>query len=110
MYAITQDSEGSELFQEYAVIPLGGQSFPLSLTKPEKVYETGQGDPNAILKYRVELIRAAYASLESKQQIVDDFNSTYPECSKKSIERVFKEIITKEKREGDIRPVWYATE
>ena len=38
------------------------------------------------------------------------FNDKYPECSKKSIERVFKEIIIKEKREGDLRPVWYATE
>ena len=37
------------------------------------------------------------------------FNDKYPECSKKSIERVFKEIIIKEKREGDLRPVWYAT-
>ena len=38
------------------------------------------------------------------------FNDKYPECSKKSIERVFKEIIIKEKREGDLRPAWYACE
>ena len=38
------------------------------------------------------------------------FNDKYPDCSKKSIERVFKEIIIKEKREGDLRPAWYATE
>ena len=41
VYAVTQDSEGSELLQEYAIIPLSGLSFPLSLTKPEKIYETG---------------------------------------------------------------------
>jgi len=84
--------------------------LPLSVNKPEKVYDLGQGDPNAILKFRPELIRACYASLESKQNIIDDFNIKYPECSKKSIERIFKEIITKEKREGDLRPVWYATD
>ena len=84
--------------------------MPLSVNKPEKVYELGQGDPNAILKFRPELIRACYASLESKQNIIDDFNIKFSECSKKSIERVFKEIITKEKREGDLRPVWYATD
>ena len=38
------------------------------------------------------------------------FNDKYPECSKKSIERVFKEIIIKEKREGDLRPAWYASD
>ena len=87
-----------------------GFSLPLSVKKPEKVYDFGQGDPNAILKFRAQLIRACYSSLESKQQIIDDFNDKYPECSKKSIERVFKEIIIKEKREGDLRPGWYATE
>ena len=56
------------------------------------------------------MIRACYSSLESKQQIIDDFNDKYPECSKKSIERVFKEIIIKEKRDSDLRPAWYATE
>ena len=98
------------MFQEYAAIPLGALSFPLSLEKPEKVYEAGQGDPNAILKYRVELVYAAYSSLDSKQQIIDDFNGKFPDCSKKSIERVFKEIVIKEKRENDLRPVWYATD
>ena len=84
--------------------------MPLSCKKPEKVYDFGQGDPNAILKFRPQLIRACYISLESKQQIIDDFNDKYPECSKKSTERVFKEIIIKEKREGDLRPAWYATD
>lgn len=72
------------------------------------MYELGQGDPNAILRFRNHLIRDCYASLESKQHIIDVFNDKYPECSKKSIERVFKEIIIKEKREGDLRPAWYA--
>ena len=70
----------------------------------------GSGDPNAILKKRLDLIQFVYTSLESKQQIIDDFNEKFPECSKKSIERVFKEIIVKEKRECDLRPAWYATD
>ena len=91
------------------MVTFGGLKLPLSVQKPEKVYELGQGDPNAILRFRPQLIRACYASLESKQHIIDVFNDKYPECSKKSVERVFKEIITKEKREGDLRPAWYAT-
>ena len=59
--------------------------------------------------FRPQLIRACYSSLESKQQIIDVFNDKFPECSKKSIERVFKDIIVKEKRDGDMRPAWYAT-
>ena len=62
------------------------------------------------MQYRDKLIHFVYASLDSKQQIIDDFNDKYPDCSKKSIERVFKEIIVKEKRENDLRPVWYATD
>lgn len=100
----------SKTLMQFAILPFGGKTLPLSVKKPEKVYEIGQSDPNAILKYRPHLIRACYASLESKQQIVDVFNDKYPECSKKSIERVFKEIIIKEKREGDLRPVWYVAQ
>jgi len=88
---------------------MGGRVFPLSIDKPLWTAESGAGDPNAILTYRNQLIKACYASLESKQAIVDDFNSKFPECSKKSIERVFKEFIVKEKRDNDVRPAWYAT-
>ena len=56
------------------------------------------------------MIQFVYSSLDAKSQIIDDFNDKYPDCSKKSIERVFKEIIIKEKRENDLRPVWYATD
>ena len=48
--------------------------------------------------------------MDSKQQIIDDFNQKFPECSKKSLERNFKEFIIKEKRDSDLRPVWYATD
>jgi len=34
-------------------------------------------------------------------------NTRHPECSKKSIERLLKEIIVKEKRYQDIKPVYY---
>lgn len=111
-YCIVQTSSSSmpQLLKEFAVVLFDGLTLPLSVKKPEKVYDFGQGDPNAILRFRAQLIRACYSSLESKQQIIDDFNDKYPECSKKSIERVFKEIIIKEKREGDLRPSWYATD
>jgi hypothetical protein len=36
-------------------------------------------------------------------------NQKYPQCSKKSIERVLKEITIREKREGDERVVYHAT-
>lgn len=103
-------SSPPEQLKEFAILTFEGVNLPLSVKKPEKIYDFGQGDPNAILKFRAQLIRACYSSLESKQQIIDDFNDKYPECSKKSIERVFKDIIIKEKREGDLRPAWYATE
>lgn len=110
-YCIVQtESSSRNLLKEFTVVLFDGLSLPLSVKKPEKVYDFGQGDPNAILRFRAQLIRACYSSLESKQQIIDDFNDKYPECSKKSIERVFKEIIIKEKREGDLRPSWYATD
>ena len=112
-FCIHEAATGIDSFQtlkDFAILPFGRLTLPLSVKKPEKVYEIGQSDPNAILRYRHELIRACYLSLESKQLIIDDFNDKYPECSKKSIERVFKEIIIKEKREGDLRPVWYVTE
>jgi len=109
-FCIHERSTRAQTLIDFAILPFGGQCLPLSVKKHEKVYELGQGDPNAILRFRAHLIRACYATLESKQQIIDVFNDKHPECSKKSIERVFKEIITKEKREGDLRPVWYASE
>ena len=111
-YCIVQDStqECMDQLNSYRVVSFGSHMFPLCVKKPEKIYDLGQGDPNAILRFRAQLIKACYSSLESKQQIIDDFNDKYPECSKKSIERVFKEIIVKEKRDGDLRPAWYATD
>ena len=68
-YCITERSTNPESIaklRDYAVVSFGGILLPLSTKKPEKVYELGQGDPNAILKYRAQLIQACYASLESK--------------------------------------------
>jgi len=48
------------------MIIFGDKSLPLSVKKPEKIYDLGQGDPNAILRFRTQLIRACYSSLESK--------------------------------------------
>lgn len=114
LYTIDKDATSSAL-TDLTIVGLSSSlhSLPLSCIKPEKVIDfsiLGSGDPNAILKKRLDLIQFVYTSLESKQQIIDDFNEKFPECSKKSIERVFKEIIVKEKREGDLRPAWYATD
>jgi len=60
--------------------------MPLKIVK--KVKEPKEGDPNAILLLRVELLRLCYSSVEAnKQNIIDEMNARYPECSKKSIER-----------------------
>jgi len=64
--ASTRTDSGNFL-SEFAILPFGRLCLPLSVKKPEKVYELGQGDPNAILKFRAQLIRACYSSLESKQ-------------------------------------------
>lgn len=61
------------------------------------------------MSQKMMLIRACYASLEAKQAIIEELADKIPDCSKKAIERMFKEYIVKEKREGDLRPVWYAT-
>jgi len=58
-----------------------------------------EGDSNAILLLRLELLRLCYSSVDAnKQIIIDEMNTKYPECSKKSIERVLKEVIVKERR------------
>ena len=67
-YCIVQTETSSpEFLKNFAVVTFDGFSMPLSVKKPEKVYDFGQGDPNAILKFRAQLIRACYSSLESKQ-------------------------------------------
>lgn len=50
-----------------------------------------------------------YSSLDAKQTIVEDFHQKYPDCSKKSIERLLKEITVREKRDGDEKAVYYCT-
>lgn len=91
-------TDGLELFKAVA---FSGRTLPLSLEKPARDPE--RGDPNAILQHRVQLLRLAYANVESKQCVVDEMHTAHPECSKKSIERVFKESMTKEKRGSDVR-------
>jgi len=36
-------------------------------------------------------------------------NICFPQCSKKSIEKLLKEITVREKREGDEKAVYHAT-
>jgi hypothetical protein len=54
------------------------------------------------------LLKLCYKSKDNKKQaIIDEMNSKFPDCSKKSIERVLKDIVVKEKRGSDVRPVYY---
>jgi hypothetical protein len=83
------------------------KAFPIQVNKQDKGRD---GMDKATLRsYKIKLLQHVYASMESKQQIIDEFNSKFPECSKKSLERDFKDFIVKEKRESDLRHVWYAT-
>lgn len=50
-----------------------------------------------------------YKTLDSKQTIIDEMNQKFPQCSKKSIERLLKEITVREKREDDERIVYHVT-
>jgi hypothetical protein len=60
------------------------------------------------MSLKVELIRFTYETLNSKQQIVNDFSEKYPQCSKSKLEQVFKEMFVKETRNNDKRPCYYA--
>lgn len=51
-----------------------------------------------------------HGSFESKQKLIEDFNTLNPECSKKSIEKKMKDLFVKDKKEEDPRFRWYATE
>ena len=64
---MSSTDNSSKTLNQFAILPFGGNCLPLSVKKPEKVYEIGQSDPNAILRHRAQLIRACYSSLESKQ-------------------------------------------
>ena len=67
-YCIVQTEISSpQLLKEFTIVTFDSRSLPLCVKKPEKVYDFGQGDPNAILRFRAQLIRACYSSLESKQ-------------------------------------------
>ena len=45
-------SSPPDFLRDFAILSFDGVSLPLSVKKPEKVYDFGQGDPNAILKFR----------------------------------------------------------
>lgn len=80
--------------------------FPLKIEKAIKVEIT---DNNAIEKHKFELLRLLYSTLDAKVSIIEEMNTKYPDCSKKSIERLFKEISVREKKDGDERVVYHAT-
>jgi len=67
-------------------------------------------DGNAILLHKFELLKHVYSSIVGKQTIIEEVNKLYPECSKKSIERLLKQITVKDRKEDDERVVYYATE
>lgn len=61
-----------------------------------------------MLALRKELVSAFYlTSSENKKKIIRYFKTAHPECSKKSITRLVKKIIVKEKRDDDCRPMFH---
>jgi hypothetical protein len=48
-----------------------------------------------------------YNTLDAKQSILEEFLVKFPDCSKKSIEKLLREITVREKRE--IVVAYYAT-
>ena len=100
-----------------AIVLLKEKAFPLRLKDEEEEIgdgeKAGQGqklNPKAIKNKITELIQMVHGSFESKQKIVEDFNSQNPECSKKSIEKKIKDLFIKDKKVEDPRSRWYATE
>lgn len=83
--------------------------MPLSIAKKSKDQVDSVNDSKLIEQYKYELLIRTYKTLDAKQTIIDEMNQNYPQCSKKSIERVLKEITVREKREGDERIVYHAT-
>ena len=80
-------------------------SFPIIIKakefdgKSEEEEKKEKYDPNAINLKLKELISMLHGSYESKEKIIDDFNTQNPEWTKASIERKIKEISSKEKHE-----------
>lgn len=50
-----------------------------------------------------------YSTLDAKQTMLEEMFVKFPDFSKKSIERLIKEITVREKKEGDERVVYHAT-
>jgi hypothetical protein len=67
-------------------------------------------DSNAILLHKFELLQHVYSSIEAKQTILEELNTKYPECSRKSIERLLKQITYRDRKQDDERVVYYATD
>lgn len=79
------------------------------ISKKSKEQLDSVADSKLIEQYKYELLILTYKTLDAKQTIIDEMNQKYPQCSKKSIERVLKDITIREKREGDERAVYHAT-
>lgn len=67
-------------------------------------------NPKAIYSHLTELVMLMHGSFESKPKIIEDFNTQFPDCSKKSIEKKTRDLFVKDKRDNDPRTRWYATE
>lgn len=93
-------------FQSYKIFAARSFiSFPIVIKakefdeKSDEEEKKEKYDPNAINLKLKELISMLHGSYESKEKIIDDFNSQNPEWTKASIERKIKEISSKEKHE-----------
>lgn len=100
----------SSYFKEFKAVAFPREKqFPIRL-KPleEPIAEEDKtsskiANANAINLRLVELVKMMHGSFESKQKIIDDFHSRFPDCSKKSIERKMGDLFVKDKKETDPR-------
>ena len=56
------------------------------------------------------LIKLMHGNFGQKLDILDKMFSMHPECTKKSIEKKIKESFVKDKRQGDPKGRWYASD
>lgn len=100
--------EGLHAFEARTLPTAARIRFPLSTEKPPSL-KADENPDEVILAHRFELMKLAYANLEQpRQHLIEEMSSHHPELPKKTIERVFKELLVKEKRGRDLKSVYYA--
>lgn len=101
-------TQKSDLWQ-FQAVALKPMCLPLIIAKKNKETLDQLADSKIIDQHKFDLLLLTYKTLDAKQTIIDEMNLRLPQCSKKSIERLLKEITVREKRDGDERIAYHAT-